>query len=140
CQVKAPLVVETLSDRNKQFVAESKIKGQFWSDLVIVLGVEGIDRSTVVNVVQVRDISAAGQSQQELRETRTSCARGCRIVGQRPIEKEIATGRRWLEDGKFLASDFTTEFDRVLVKNTRQIVRIAVGVLNLQRGQVRGID
>ena len=133
------MCVETLPDRNEQFVAEPKIEGQFWSHLVIVLEVKGIDRSTVVDVVQVGDISAAGQSKQELRETRTSGARSHRIVGQRPIKKEIAAGRSWLEDSEFLTADFTTEFDRVLVNNPRQIIRIAVGVLNLQRRQVGGI-
>jgi len=59
--------------------------------------------------VQVSDISAAGQSKQELREPRTSCARGRRIVGKWPIEKEIAAGRSWLEDGEFLTADFSTE-------------------------------
>ena len=89
--------------------------------------------------MQVGYISAAGQSKQELRETGASRARSRRVVRQRPIEKEIAARRSWLEDGEFLTADFTTEFDRVLVANPRQIIRIAVGVLNLQRRQIGGI-
>ena len=40
---------------------------------------------------------------------------------------------------EFLSADFTTKFDRVLIVNPRQIVRVAVCVLNLQGRQEGGI-
>ena len=89
-KIKRPLLVEALSNRDEEFVADSKIQSQSGSYFVVILNVEGINRTAIVDVVQIRDVSAAGQSKQKLRKTRTPSARGRRIVCQRSVEKEIA--------------------------------------------------
>ena len=86
--------------------------------------------------MQVGDISTARQAQQKLCETSSPGSGGRWIVGERTVEEQIATRGSGLKYGEPLAADFPSKLEGVLVMDPGQIIRVAVGVLNLQGGQI----
>src|SRR5271168_2303655 len=79
---KGSLLVVVFLDRAEDFIAQTQIDGQALSGFPIVLREARIDLPAVVNVVQARNRTTIGNSQQHRGEGTAAGSRCRRVVGE----------------------------------------------------------
>jgi len=64
-EVEGRNLIMALGDRQEELVAETKVQGEARSDLPVVLTVERVGRAKIVDVVEVVDRTAVGQTDEK---------------------------------------------------------------------------
>ena len=87
------MLVVPFLDRREQFVTQSQIQREFWSDPPVILTVKGIYLVVIVDVVQVIDAATVAQAYQEGSKAGAATELRRRIVGKAGAKVERAAGR-----------------------------------------------
>src|SRR5690242_20207253 len=137
-KIKRSLLIVALFDGGEDFVTKSQIQCELRRDFPVVLAVKGVNRTVVVDVVQVVDAAAVAESNQERCVSRAASTERRRIVGADRAEIERATWGCRLDNGELFKPDLGAEFERVPSVNPGEIVLEAVTVLDFVGGQEGG--
>src|SRR5271166_1014088 len=93
CKVKVRLLVVPCLDRREKVVAQPKVESQAGSHPEIVLRVERINRTVIIDGVKAGDGTGIGDSEQERGKGLSTSGRRRGIVGEVTAKAERAPGR-----------------------------------------------
>src|SRR2546425_3574805 len=119
CQIKSALLVVSLLDRGKQFVAQAQVESEFRRHPPIILPKERVNLVVIINIVQVVDTAAITQANQEGSESGTTRKLIAWVVSQTRTEVKRAARCGGLEDGELFGANLGPELERMIAAHPR---------------------
>src|SRR5207237_3930362 len=88
--VVATLLIVALCDHPEEVVTHAEVQGEPRADVEIILQIERVVRTMVVDIMQVGDVAAIGYANQPGGEPGAARSRCTGVVGEHVIEVELA--------------------------------------------------